>query len=165
MTKSAIFKKAHIIARMTAKQAGSYRIAFSVALKDIYAGVYNVSFEQMLNECSGILYKAGANPFYTSRRGDKVCYFNNAAERMGYEKSEAVRDASIRIGDAPSKAVNRFVVWMYANSFAAEAAVNRANLENANRTSRYDDVEDALSFGWKAYQTACNRSSRREDRV
>lgn len=38
MTKSQMFKKAHEIARATKAIVGDYRIAFSIALKDIYSG-------------------------------------------------------------------------------------------------------------------------------
>lgn len=39
MTKSDLFKAAHKIARETKAIAGSYRIAFACALKDLYAGM------------------------------------------------------------------------------------------------------------------------------
>lgn len=41
MTKSEMFKKAHKIARETKEIAGSYRIAFACALKDIHSGLYS----------------------------------------------------------------------------------------------------------------------------
>lgn len=40
MTKQELFNKAHEIARQTKTAAGSYRIAFACALKDLYAGLY-----------------------------------------------------------------------------------------------------------------------------
>lgn len=43
MTKSELFKAAHKIARETKEIAGSYKIAFSCALKDLYAGVANMN--------------------------------------------------------------------------------------------------------------------------
>ena len=43
MTKSELFKAAHKIARKTKAIAGSYRIAFSCALRDLYAGVASMN--------------------------------------------------------------------------------------------------------------------------
>lgn len=48
MTKSEMFKKAHEIARSTKEIAGSYKIAFSCALKDLHAGVMESTVEQKL---------------------------------------------------------------------------------------------------------------------
>lgn len=48
MTKSEMFKKAHEIARNTKEAAGSYRIAFACALKDLYAGMVEISIEEKL---------------------------------------------------------------------------------------------------------------------
>lgn len=42
MTKSDLFKAAHKIARQTKEAAGSYRIAFACALRDLYAGVASI---------------------------------------------------------------------------------------------------------------------------
>lgn len=53
MTKSEMFKKAHKIARVTKEIAGSYRIAFACALKDLYAGL--VTMVKTLEECAEIL--------------------------------------------------------------------------------------------------------------
>lgn len=49
MTKSELFKRAHIIARMTKEAAGSYQIAFKCALKAMYTGIY-CKFETMLKD-------------------------------------------------------------------------------------------------------------------
>lgn len=42
MNKSAIFKKAHSIAKATALEVGDYRIAFSLALKEVYTTMKNI---------------------------------------------------------------------------------------------------------------------------
>lgn len=54
MTKSDLFKAAHKIARETKAIAGSYRIAFACALKDLYAGIAAAeakSVAQILEDC------------------------------------------------------------------------------------------------------------------
>lgn len=72
MTKSELFKAAHKIARETKEAAGSYRIAFACALKDLYNGVYTMeqksaeqlAFEHFAEECK----------VYTRRDGSEVIY-------------------------------------------------------------------------------------------
>lgn len=75
MTKSELFKRAHIIARMTVKAAGSYQIAFSCALKAVYAGEYS-NFGKMINDMRSILTAAGANWHLCRDLRTHVIYFN-----------------------------------------------------------------------------------------
>lgn len=72
MTKSDLFKAAHKIARQTKEAAGSYRIAFACALKDLYAGIATAeakSAEQIAFEHFAEEYKV-----YTRRDGSEVIY-------------------------------------------------------------------------------------------
>ena len=62
MTKSELFKAAHKIARETKAIAGSYRIAFSCALRDLYAGVasMNEKEKEATDEIQVIIYAGGS---------------------------------------------------------------------------------------------------------
>ena len=65
MTKSELFKAAHKIARETKAIAGSYRIAFSCALRDLYAGVANMNEQtskekESAHEIQVIIYAGGS---------------------------------------------------------------------------------------------------------
>lgn len=72
MTKSDLFKAAHKIARQTKEAAGSYRIAFACALKDLYAGI--VSAETKSAEQLAFEYFAEEYKVYTRRDGSEVIY-------------------------------------------------------------------------------------------
>ena len=70
MTKSELFKAAHKIARETKAIAGSYRIAFSCALRDLYAGVANMNEKsskekEAAEEIQVIIYAGGS---YVNKR-------------------------------------------------------------------------------------------------
>ena len=70
MTKSELFKAAHKIARETKAIAGSYRIAFSCALRDLYAGVANMNEKsakekEATDEIQVIIYAGGS---YVNKR-------------------------------------------------------------------------------------------------
>lgn len=72
MTKSELFKAAHKIAKETKEIAGSYRIAFACALKDLYAGIAAApakSAEEKAFEHFAEEYKV-----YTRRDGSEVIY-------------------------------------------------------------------------------------------
>lgn len=65
MTKSELFKAAHKIARETKAIAGSYRIAFSCALRDLYAGVASMNEnpskeKEATDEIQVIIYAGGS---------------------------------------------------------------------------------------------------------
>lgn len=145
MTKSELFKRAHIIARMTVKAAGSYQIAFSCALKAVYAGTYS-KFETMLNDMRSILTAAGANWYLCNNMRDHVVYFNQVAASLGYDKADCINGASIRIGDRPSPALCRFVIWAYANKATVREIANAISARKAIRRESFD-VEDILSLG------------------
>lgn len=70
MTKSEFFKAAHKIARETKSIAGSYRIAFACALKDLYAGV--ITMEQKSAEQLAFEHFAELNSVYTSKDGTEL---------------------------------------------------------------------------------------------
>ena len=144
MTKSELFKRAHIIARMTVKAAGSYQIAFSCALKAVYAGTYS-KFETMLNDMRSILTAAGANWYLCNNLRDHVVYFNQVAAALGYDKADYINGASIRIGDRPSPALCRFVIWAYANKATVREIASHIAIRKQRRESF--DVEDILSLG------------------
>lgn len=77
MTKKEIFCKAHEIARQTAEEAGSYRIAFKCALKDVYAGLYDAkkeTVEEFVERCGCTI--------YTARNGEDRVYINNLGQLM-----------------------------------------------------------------------------------
>lgn len=70
MTKSELFKAAHKIARETKAIAGSYRIAFSCALRDLYAGVASMNEnpskeKEATDEIQVIIYAGGS---YVNKR-------------------------------------------------------------------------------------------------
>lgn len=70
MTKSELFKAAHKIARETKAIAGSYRIAFSCALRDLYAGVENMNEKsaketEATNKIQVVIYAGGS---YVNKR-------------------------------------------------------------------------------------------------
>ena len=70
MAKSELFKAAHKIARETKAIAGSYRIAFSCALRDLYAGVANMNEKsakekEAAEEIQVIIYAGGS---YVNKR-------------------------------------------------------------------------------------------------
>ena len=139
MTKSDLFKRAHLIARMTKDAAGSYQIAFSVALKALYAGEY-ASFEAMAESLRGTLEAAGANWHLCRNLRDNVIYFNDCAKNLGYADAAKVAGKSIRVGEAPSKDVCRFIIWAYASKGTL------CNARRPRRTACYD-IEDILSLG------------------
>jgi hypothetical protein len=145
MTKSELFKRAHIIARMTVKAAGSYQIAFSCALKAVYAGAYS-KFEAMLDDMRSILTATGANWYLCNNLRDHVVYFNACAKALGYDKADVIKDAAIRIGDRPSPALCRFVIWAYANKATCRDIANAMSARKASRRESFD-VEDILSLG------------------
>lgn len=145
MTKSELFKRAHIIARMTKEAAGSYQIAFQCALKAVYAGTYN-KFESMLNDMRSILSAAGANWYLCNNLRDHVVYVNGCARALGYDKADAIEGKAIRIGDRPSPALCRFVIWAYANKATVRDTAN--GIAARKRVGRESfDVEDILSLG------------------
>ena len=143
MTKSDLFKTAHKIARLTKTIAGSYHIAFSAALKGLYAGEYSVSFEKMLAEVRGILECAGANWHLCRDLRSYVVYLNDAAMKLGYEKADALESASLRIGEKPSPAWCRFVVWAY----ASKGELSLKAMSMRPRKDSAFDIEDILSLG------------------
>lgn len=154
MTKSDLFKTVHKIARLTKTIAGSYQIAFSVALKGLYAGKYSLSFAKMLADVRGILECAGANWRLCRDFRTYVVYLNGAAEVLGYEKSDALKSASLRIGDKPSPAWCRFVVWAY----ASKGELSLKALSMRPRRAGAFDVEDILSLsGGDAVYAAMTR--------
>ena len=63
MTKSEMFKKAHGIARNTVSVAGDYLVAFSLALKSIYAEITNMvkSMEKKLIDLGLSVWEGGAH--------------------------------------------------------------------------------------------------------
>ena len=70
MTKSELFKAAHKIAREIKAIAGSYRIAFSCALRDLYAGVASMNENpsketEAADEIQVIIYAGGS---YVNKR-------------------------------------------------------------------------------------------------
>lgn len=141
MTKSELFKRAHKIARLTKEAAGSYQIAFSVALRALYAGKF-CDFGSMLNSLKGILECAGANWHLCRDYRSYVVYMNNAAAKLGYDHADDLAGASLKIGNAPSKEWCRFVVWAYANK--ASLALKAYSFRRASASF---DVEDILSLG------------------
>lgn len=145
MTKSELFKRAHIIARMTVKAAGSYHIAFSCALKAVYAGEYR-DFGRMANDMRSILTAAGANWHLCRDLRHHVVYFNNVAAALGYDKADDVNGASICEGDKPSPKLCRFVIWAYANKATVREIANAILARKAIRRESFD-VEDILSVG------------------
>ena len=72
MTKSELFTAAHEIARQTKEAAGSYRIAFACALRDLYAGV--ITMKQKSAEQKAFEHFAEENKVYTRRDGSQVVY-------------------------------------------------------------------------------------------
>lgn len=144
MTKSELFKRAHIIARMTVKAAGSYQIAFSCALKAVYAGAYS-KFEAMLDDMRSILTATGANWYLCNNLRDHVVYFNDVAAKLGYDKADVIKDVAIRIGDRPSPALCRFVIWAYANKATCREIARSIAIRKQRREAF--DVEDILSIG------------------
>lgn len=76
LTRKEIFSKAHEIARQTKEIAGSYKIAFSCALKDIYAGLYDTpakTAEEKLNEWAD----ENGIRLYEARNGETRIYINS----------------------------------------------------------------------------------------
>lgn len=142
MTKSELFKRAHIIARMTVQAAGSYQIAFKCALKAMYTGIY-CKFETMLKDLRDVFEAAGANWYLCRNLRDYVVYFNDCAAKLGYDKAESINGEALRIGDKPSPAFCRFVVWAYANK--AQLSFKAYSLRKPRREAF--DVEDILSLG------------------
>ena len=81
MTRSEMFKKAHEIARNTKEAAGSYRIAFACALKDIYAGMVEMSIEEKLE---------AAGAYIWERDEHKRAYLNiETIENLGFKKESS----------------------------------------------------------------------------
>lgn len=72
MTKSELFKAAHKIARETKSIAGSYRVAFACALKDLYA-VEKATSEKTPAEKAWEHFEEG-NTVYTRRDGLQMIY-------------------------------------------------------------------------------------------
>lgn len=145
MTKSELFKRAHIIARMTVNAAGSYQIAFSCALKAVYAGEYS-NFGKMINDMRSIFTAAGANWHLCRDLRTHVIYFNDVAKTLGYDKADDVNGSAIREGDKPSPKLCRFVIWAYANKATVRTIANAISARKAIRRESFD-VEDILSVG------------------
>lgn len=144
MTKSELFKRAHIIARMTKEAAGSYQIAFKCALKAMYTGIY-CKFETMLKDLRDVFEAAGANWYLCRNLRDYVVYFNDCASKLGYDKAESINGEALRIGDKPSPAFCRFVVWAYANKATCREIARGIVIRKQCREAF--DVEDILSIG------------------
>lgn len=72
MTKSDLFKAAHKIARETKAAAGSYRIAFACALRDLYAGIATAEVKSA--EEKAFDHFADEYKVYTRRDGSQVIY-------------------------------------------------------------------------------------------
>lgn len=87
MTKSELFKVAHKIARETKAIAGSYRIAFACALRDLYAGVITV--EQKSSEQLAFEHFAELNSVYTSKDGTERVYIRATELLNDCSKAEA----------------------------------------------------------------------------
>jgi hypothetical protein len=87
MTKSDLFKAAHKIARETKAIAGSYRIAFACALKDLYAGV--ITMKQKSAEQLAFEHFAELNSVYTSKDGTARVYIRATELLNDCSKAEA----------------------------------------------------------------------------
>lgn len=94
MTKSDLFKAAHKIARETKAIAGSYRIAFACALKDLYAGIaaaeeaksaFQIAFEHFA-ECGKV---------YTYRNGDEAVFVR--PEQLGIDAPRRIKQNRINV--------------------------------------------------------------------
>lgn len=93
MTKSELFKAAHKIARETKDVAGSYRIAFACALKDLYAGVVSVEEEKTPAEKAWEHFSQGK--VYTYRNGDEAVFVAPYALRL--DPPRRIRQARISV--------------------------------------------------------------------
>lgn len=78
-TQREIMSLAHQIARETKDAAGSYRIALSCALKDIYAGLYDAKENTM--KIDEFAEKYGCT-VYTARNGEERVYINTVDQLM-----------------------------------------------------------------------------------
>lgn len=72
MTKSELFTAAHKIARQTKEAAGSYRIAFACALKDLYKGIATMTEKTNAEKCFD--HFAECNKVYTRKDGTQCIY-------------------------------------------------------------------------------------------
>ncbi len=120
MNKSTLFKTAHKIARETVGFVGDYRIALSLALKEVYS-MKEQTIEQKLIAAGGKQWKKGAmNRIYMN---DKC-----VAEYFGLELSTEKVDNSDGVLDATDrKRINNSKTWFDVS--AQKVVTNCATVE------------------------------------
>lgn len=147
-TLSQQFKLAHKIARLTLAFAGSYKIAFAAALKDVRSGMYDC---RSMNDLYTLAKRALTA--YGAKEWNDRLYLNGSNFKMGFTGFKgSCNESYIKISEG-SKEIVEFLLFAAANADALIAKNQKCTLHGAS----YDDPEDALSFGWSAYAAECNR--------
>ena len=121
MTKSELFKAAHKIARETKAIAGSYRIAFSCALKALYAGIASVEEKSPLQKA--FEHFAETCKVYTYATGDEVVFVAPSALHLNPPKRVKNGPISVRI--------TRTAYGEYTAAYNDIYASGRATIETA----------------------------------